>query len=177
MIVILRILRRATITTLGLTALAASAFASEPSSFPIIDNDGETIGSVAIRSASGGVLLRVSLEGLPPGLHGMHFHAIGDCSPPATFTHVGPHIDPDKRPHGYLHPQGPHEGNLPNLIVRADGSADVELYTHLVRLDGGPAALRDADGSALVIHAEPDDHRSQPIGGSGKRIACAVIER
>lgn len=158
-------------------ALPVTAMAAHARSATIIDNGGAEIGMVTLRAASGGVLLRIKVEGLPPGPHGMHFHAVGDCSPHATFDHAGAHIDPDRRPHGYLHPQGPHEGNLPNLIVHADGTADVELYTSLVRLEEGPAALFDADGSALIIHADPDDHLTQPIGGSGARIACAAFTR
>jgi len=144
---------------------------------PIIDNNGTVVGEIRARKASGGVLLDVRVKGLPPGRHGMHFHAVGDCSDHAQFQAAGPHVDPNKRPHGFLHPQGPHEGNLPNLVVHADGTAEVELYSHLVRLDEGPAALLDADGSSLIIHAEPDDHLTQPIGGSGARIACAVLSR
>ncbi len=158
------------------TLMAPTVDAERPT-YPIIDNNGETIGHVTVQAASGGVLLGITVESLPPGPHGMHFHAMGDCSPPATFANAGPHINPYKRPHGYLHPHGPHEGNLPNLIVHADGSADVELYSHMVRLDDGFLTLRDADGSSLIIHADRDDHVSQPIGGSGERIGCAVIKR
>ena len=85
---------------------------------------------------------------------------------------------PTGRPHGFLNPEGgPHEGNLPNLIVRPDGSAHVELYSQLVSLSGDDKpSLLDEDGSALIIHANEDDHRNQPIGGSGARIACGVIK-
>jgi Cu-Zn family superoxide dismutase len=69
-------------------------------------------------------------------------------------------------------------GDLPNLHVGADGSATVELYSTLVTLNasGARPELLDADGSALVIHANPDDYKSQPIGGAGVRAACAPIQ-
>ncbi|MCX4026637.1 superoxide dismutase family protein [Endozoicomonas sp. SM1973] len=144
--------------------------------FPIINNQGKTIGNVAIKQGTEGVLINIKAKGLPPGYHGMHFHRKGDCSDLATFKSAEGHIDPHKKPHGYLNPKGPHEGNLPNLIVSQDGSVEVELYSHMVQLKEGPAKLLDEDGSALIIHANKDDHTSQPIGGSGGRLACAIIK-
>ena len=106
----------------------------------------------------------------------MHFHKVGDCSDLAAFKSAGGHVDPHTKPHGFLNPNGPHEGNLPNLVVGSDGKAEVELYSEMVSLVSGPANLFDEDGSALIIHINRDDHMSQPIGGSGGRIACAVIK-
>jgi len=86
------------------------------------------------------------------------------------------HTDP-KTPHGLLNAQGPDDGDLPNLFAAADGSAHGEFFTTKARIsqDGPGQWLWDADGSALVIHANPDDHNSQPIGGAGDRVACAVL--
>jgi Cu-Zn family superoxide dismutase len=106
----------------------------------------------------------------------MHFHAVGSCTPLENFTDAGGHIMPLGLPHGFLHPDGPHAGNLPNLIVAADGTVEVELYTNLLMLDQGDGAILDEDGSTLMIHTNEDDHVTQPIGGSGGRIACGVIE-
>jgi superoxide dismutase, Cu-Zn family len=153
-----------------------SLAASDDLRAPIVNNADAVIGDVGLEKASGGVLLNLRAKGLPPGDRGMHFHAVGDRSDHVAFEAGGPHTYPHKKPHGFLHPQGPHAGNLPNLIVRADGTAEVELYMQLVRLDEGPTALLDADGSSLIIHAEPDDNMTQPIGGSGARIACAVVK-
>ncbi len=141
----------------------------------IINNAGDVIGSADIVLASGGVLMTIDVAGLPAGKHGMHFHEVGSCSDHDHFKMAGGHIEHEK-PHGFLHEDGPHAGNLPNLIVHQDGSASVELYSNLVSIDGDTFPLLDEDGSTLMIHANPDDHKTQPIGGSGGRIACGVIK-
>ena len=80
-------------------------------------------------------------------------------------------------PTGLLNPEGPDDGDLPNIHAGEDGMVRAELFTGSARLaENGPGQwLWDEDGSAVVIHASPDDHRSQPIGGAGDRVACAVI--
>src|SRR5215468_2891263 len=106
----------------------------------------------------------------------MHFHEKAVCSDPA-FNASGGHVHA-KTPavHGMLNADFNHAGDLPNLYVGADGSTTVELYSPLITLKGSGPALLDADGSALVIHADADDYKSQPIGGAGERIACASIQ-
>lgn len=139
--------------------------------------DGREHGWVRVTETASGVLLRVEATGLPPGWHGMHFHEKGDCSD-AAFTSAGGHVHAAKPlVHGFLVEGANDAGDLPNLFVHTDGSATVELHSTLVSLSGagGRAALKDADGAALVIHADPDDYRTQPIGGAGARIACAVL--
>jgi Cu-Zn family superoxide dismutase len=130
-------------------------------------------GRVNITEAPGGVLLVVELQGMTPGWHGMHLHEKGDCST-ADFTSAGGHINHPtaKKPHGLLNPAGPDFGDLPNIYIDADGRGKAEAYTTLVKF----GELTDTDGSALIIHANPDDHLSQPIGGAGGRVACAVIK-
>lgn len=142
----------------------------------IINNNGADIGHIALWQGSDGVLMNIKVEGLPPGRHGVHFHETGDCSDHAKFKSAGGHLMAESRPHGFFHEDGPHDGNLPNLIVKEDGSVNVELYAGMVTLDGYTAPLLDDDGSAFIIHTNPDDHHSQPIGGAGSRIACAEIE-
>ena len=142
----------------------------------IINPAGETIGEATYEQGPNGVVVYIKVSGLTPGRHGMHFHAAGVCEGGENFKTAKGHIDPDKKPHGFLHPEGPHEGNLPNLIVAADGTAEVELYTSLVSISDGSAALLDDDGSTLIIHENPDDHNSQPIGGAGGRVACGLVE-
>lgn len=122
-------------------------------------------------------MLRIEARRLPQGWHGVHFHEKADCSD-AGFKGAGGHVHLHKPiVHGFLAEGANDAGDLPNIHVHGDGSVTVELYSTLVSVNGrdGRPALRDADGSALVIHANPDDYTTQPIGGAGDRIACAVI--
>lgn len=135
----------------------------------VFGSDGERIGDVVAWQGRNGVLIRLSITGLPPGPHGVHFHGIGNCNDVGVFKASGAHIGAVDGPHGLLHPDGPHRGNLPNIHVGVDGTAIVEFYSNLISV----AELRDADGAALIIHQTRDDHQTQPIGGSGGRIACA----
>ena len=144
----------------------------------LINTSGEAVGKAHFYKGSNGVVMRLSVSGVAPGIHGMHFHAKGTCEDPDEgFKATGGHIMPLGKPHGYMHPDGPHAGNLPNLIVGESGRATVELYSGLVTLDEGAAALLDEDGSTLIIHANEDDHVTQPIGGAGGRVVCGVVKR
>jgi superoxide dismutase, Cu-Zn family len=160
------------------SGLASAQTAPEARTGALKSANGQVIGQVTVTAAPNGVILRVEARGLAPGWHAMHFHEKADCSAPA-FTSSGGHIHA-KTPvvHGILNADFNDAGDLPNFYVNADGSAMVELYSTLVTFKPSDArpALLDADGSALVIHANPDDYKSQPIGGSGARIACAPIQ-
>jgi len=126
-----------------------------------------------------GSALRVVLEvhDLPPGVKAVHVHEVGRCEGPA-FTSAGGHFNPHGRQHGALnHPRGPHAGDLPNLTVAADGKGRLESTTELMSLGLEPGSVFDADGSAIIVHAAPDDFRTDPTGNAGARIACGVIER
>lgn len=126
---------------------------------------------------NGQVHVDLDLLGLPPGVHAIHFHAIGKCDAPSSpaFSSAGAHYNPANLQHGLSNPAGPHAGDAPNFTVRADGTARVEFVTERVTITPGPATLFDADGSALVVHAAADDQVSQPSGNSGDRIACGVV--
>jgi Cu-Zn family superoxide dismutase len=172
---------RASILVLAALSFAFAAQAQTPSAgydANIKTPDGATIGTATLTEGPSGVLVRIQLKGLTPGWHGMHFHEKGDCTDP-KFMNSGGHLQMPgmKAPHGLLNPGGPDFGDLPNLYVAADGTANTEVFAPLVSLKGasGRVTLLDADGSALVIHANPDDQTSQPIGGAGPRVACAVI--
>lgn len=177
---------RKTLSLIALTSLLAVpalAHNHSPSDAGAIKgNDGAKLGTVTAQAAPKGVLLRVDLKGLTPGWHGIHFHAKGDCGDQEKFLNSGAHVhhhDIEKAVHGLLNPEANDSGDLPNIFVHADGTAQVELFSTFVTYDpvegDSRPALKDADGSALVIHASPDDHNSQPIGGAGARVACAVI--
>ena len=135
------------------------------------NSNGQTVGSVYLTPAPKGVVMRVEAKGLSPGWHGLHFHAVGDCSK-SDFTSAGGHTHGGGTAvHGLLNPKANETGDLPNIHAGTDGEAKAEVFTSLTTL----AALKDKDGSAVVIHANPDDHLAQPIGGAGPRVACAVV--
>ena len=167
-------------TVLTFSSLAvADDHVGERAHSRIINNSGDVIGEAYYTQGTEGVLVEIHVEGLTPGKHGMHFHEVGTCKDYETFKMSGGHIMPSGRPHGYLYTDGgPHEGNLPNLIVAENGGVHVELYTELVSIHGydGKPALLDDNGSALVIHANEDDYTTQPIGGAGGRVACGVVQ-
>jgi len=149
----------------------------------IIGTDRASLGTAEFREGPNGVLLRVALTGnLPTGWRGMHFHAVGTCED-AAFASAGAHVnhtDPEsKKGHGLLAAVGPDFGDLPNLYTGADGTTFGEAFSSLVTLTDAPgrAALFDADGTSLVVHANADDHLSQPIGGAGARVGCGVLKR
>ena len=135
-------------------------------------------GSVTLTAAPKGVLVHIEASGLTPGWHAVHFHEKATCGDPG-FKASGAHVHgATALVHGLLNPAATDDGDLPNIFAGADGKANAESFTTLVSLRPGGAApaLLDADGSALVIHANRDDYQAQPIGGAGDRIACAVLK-
>ena len=145
---------------------------------PIIElrkADGSVVARAMLYPGRGGAIeVRVQAAGLAPGQYGAHIHAVGRCDGP-DFESAGPHWNPANRQHGRLNPAGPHLGDLPNLEVAADGAGRLEFAIPGATLRGGEGAIVDADGAALVIHAAPDDYRTDPSGNSGARIACGVL--
>jgi len=137
---------------------------------------GQPAGRATITSTGEGVFITAQLRNLPEGIHAIHLHTVGRCDRPG-FESAGGHINPDATQHGFLEDAGEHAGDLPNITVRSDGTAVADLFTTLVVLQGGDRALLDGDGSALVVHAGPDDYRTDPAGNSGPRIACGVIRK
>ncbi len=135
---------------------------------------GEVVGTASFWEDANGVRIAAQVRSVPAGRHGFHIHAIGKCDPP-DFTTAGGHFNPTGKKHGLKSPDGPHAGDLPNLEVAADGTGRLDYVTKLVTLGAGPTSLFDADGSALVLHANPDDEATDPTGNSGGRIACGVI--
>ena len=143
----------------------------------LVNAQGANICRVDLRQGPTGLLIKVEASGLTPGWHGIHIHATAACEAP--FTSSGAHINhgEPKQPHGLLNPAGPDDGDLPNIYAGPDGRVNAELFTTRARISSeGPGQwLWDADGSAIIIHANPDDHSSQPIGGAGDRVACAAL--
>jgi Cu-Zn family superoxide dismutase len=169
---------RRLILPLAIAAIALPAMAGPaPVTIQLKGPTGADMGAATLTETPGGLIMRIEARGLTPGWHGLHFHEKADCSS-ADFKSAGGHMRHDAPAvHGLLNPAANETGDLPNLFAGADGAAMAEVFSPFVSLtvaDRSP--LLDADGSALVIHAAPDDHLSQPIGGAGARVACAVIK-
>jgi Cu-Zn family superoxide dismutase len=142
----------------------------------IIDSKGETVGSATLTQGPHSVTIAVEVSRLPPGMHGFHIHAIGKCDPP-DFQTAGGHFNPFGKKHGLKSPEGPHAGDLPNLEVGPDGRGKIEATVGGLTLGKeGLVVLLGSNGTAVVIHAGPDDETTDPAGNAGARIACGVIK-
>lgn len=137
---------------------------------------GQVVGSATLSEGPQGVKIDLQVSNLPPGPHGFHIHAVGQCDPPGFTTAAG-HFNPEGRRHGPKNPEGPHAGDLPNLVVGTDGTVKVEVMAYRVTLGVGKHSLFPPGGTALVIHADRDDETSDPTGNAGARIACGVISK
>ena len=161
-------------------ALTACASMTQPAtthntaSAELKNAGGQTVGTATFTEVPNAVRILVEVKGLPPGEKGVHLHEVGKCEGP-QFTSAGAHFNPEKKQHGALNPQGAHAGDLPNIVVDGAGNGRLETTTTRVTLNDGPTSLFDADGSAMVIHAGPDDFKTDPTGNSGGRIVCGVI--
>jgi len=157
---------------------AASAGAAEAVA-TIINRDREEVGMAYFQQGEEGVVITIEAD-LGEGAgdwHGAHLHKIGDCSN-EDFTSSGGHINVDDSAHGFLAEGGPDNADIPNVWLHTDGTMRAQAFNTRVSIDGqtDAPALLDEDGSALVIHQNRDDLRTQPIGGAGPRILCGVIE-
>ena len=161
----------------AILAMSTQAIAASKT-VDVLGSAGKSIGKIELASGPHGTLIRVTLGAgsLTSGWHGIHLHSVGDCSDVGKFKMSKGHVNPGKTMHGLLNPEGPHPADLPNIFAFTDGSVTSELFAPGVSLGGAGANLTDKDGSAIVIHANPDDHMKQPIGGAGPRVACAVIK-
>ena len=174
---------------LGLTAvlaalsLPAGAQTGPDATAELLDAEGNRVGTVEFTTVEDGVQIQTLIEGFDAavtdevrGEHGFHIHETGECTAP-DFSSAGGHFNPTAAQHGLLQPDGPHAGDLPNIWIEADGSADHTVTTNLITLEEGDRSLFDSDGSAILIHSGPDDYLTDPAGDSGDRLACGVIRR
>jgi superoxide dismutase, Cu-Zn family len=140
------------------------------------DKDGKQVGAATLIQTPEGVRIAITGYRLPPGPKGLHIHAVGTCQPP-EFTTAGAHFNPTGKKHGTQAPDGPHAGDLPNLVVAANGEGGIDVVNKLVTLGPGPNSLLGANGTSIIIHAAADDMKTDPTGNSGGRIACGVIAK
>lgn len=140
----------------------------------LFDAEGGSVGSVSLTADSTGVALTFDVHDLPPGPHAVHVHRFGRCERP-DFLSAGPHLEEAGHQHGLDNPAGPHLGDLDDLLVGPDGRAHAVL--RLIPRHGRfiTKYILDGDGSAIIIHAGPDDRHTDPSGQSGPRIACGIV--
>lgn len=137
--------------------------------------DGRTVGSARLVETGDGVTVEATLTGISPGTHAVHLHTTGACQAP-EFTSAGGHLNPGRHQHGALNPQGAHLGDLPNAEIAANGTGSISKL-----LPGSRSEVLghifDTDGTAIIVHAGPDDYKTDPTGNAGGRVAsmhCSV---
>jgi superoxide dismutase, Cu-Zn family len=167
----------------GLTLASASTIlvfmalpaAAQTATAALKNANGGDVGTAEMTQNPAGVLIKLSVKGLPPGDHAFHVHAVGKCEPP--FESAGGHFNPATKKHGLMAADGPHAGDMPNLHIPAGGELVIEVLNSNVTLEKGkPNSVFDTDGSALVIHAGVDDYKTDPTGNAGGRISCGVVQ-
>ncbi|HLQ86521.1 MAG TPA: superoxide dismutase family protein [Salinisphaeraceae bacterium] len=172
------------LVALGL--LAQTAHADDELLVSMQNADGESVGSVKVNELEHGTLFVIDLKNLPPNGHGFHIHENGTCEPP-HFKSAGDHYNPANKKHGYDNEKGYHAGDLANIVVSEQGTAQAEIFASWLVLeqdddaaqsqgDASPHALFDgSDARAIIIHENADSYEAD--SGTGGRIACGVIER
>jgi superoxide dismutase, Cu-Zn family len=137
------------------------------------DAKGQSVGEVTFEETPHGVLIKGTLSNLPAGTHAIHIHEAGKCEAP-EFKTAGGHFNPHKKAHGMKASGGKHAGDLPNLHAGQDGKVQFEFFSNQGLT---VKSMMDTDGSAVVVHAQADDHQTDPAGDAGGRIACGVVSR
>ena len=177
--------RKLLVASLAVLAAACLPFTHPPdnslrATAELRDSLGRDVGNVHFTETPGvhGVTIAIEIEhGVTQGQHGIHIHAIGKCDGKGAFASAGGHFNPTGKPHGLLAANGPHAGDLETVTIDALGHATFVATSTRIALASGPTSLLDADGSAVVVHALPDDQRTDPAGNSGARIACGVVTK
>lgn len=165
----------------AMTLAAASASAQKnAATAELEDVDGNPVGTAEFVEGAEGVVISVAVEsGVEPGDHGIHIHETGEIEP--DFEAAGDHFNPTDAEHGFDNPNGPHAGDLENITVSEDGTANYETVNDRITLGEGENSILGGDGTTLVIHDMPDDNMTDDDpetgpGMSGDRVAAGVIE-
>lgn len=161
---------------LSLMLFSSGAQAQNSARADLRNAEGKPVGRADFQDGKEGVVVTVRIRDLPPGLHAVHIHAVGKCEGP-QFASAGGHFNPGQKKHGFKNSEGPHAGDLPDILIVKGGTGRFEAVTDAVTFAAGPNSLFDQDGSSIVVHATADDNTTDPSGNSGDRIACGVIER
>ena len=133
----------------------------------------KTFGEATFEQVGGKVQVVVFVQGLKPGQeHGLHIHEAGDCSSGDGMSAKG-HFNPFGKPHGHHGSAERHAGDLPSLKANKEGRANINVELDVITVMPGPASII---GRGLIVHADPDDFKTQPTGNAGARIACGVIQ-
>lgn len=128
-------------------------------------------GTVTFTQKGDKILVSANLKGLTSGQHGFHIHEKGDCSAPDGMS-AGGHFNPHKKPHGGPSSAERHGGDLGNLAADSYGNANLAVEVDGISMGSGPDSII---GKGVIVHANPDDFKTQPTGNSGGRVACGVI--
>jgi Cu-Zn family superoxide dismutase len=160
----------------GAVVLTVGLSAQAPVKVELKDAQGQSIGTASLSSAMGAVHIQLDLKNLKPGQHAIHVHTAAKCEGPA-FASAGGHLNPTAKKHGLQSPDGPHAGDMDNFTVGADGTAKSMIMAKGITLGSEPNSVFANGGTALVVHAGPDDMKTDPAGASGDRIACGVITK
>jgi Cu-Zn family superoxide dismutase len=158
--------------------LAGCASMSEPKPIAVASlsptQGNQANGTVSFVQKGNQVLVDARIDGLTPGEHGIHIHEKGDCSAP-DGTSAGGHFNPSGHQHGGPSHTEHHAGDFGNLTADASGRASLQLALPAAEISLAEGTANSIVGRGMIIHADPDDYKTQPTGNAGKRLACGVI--
>lgn len=168
------------ISCLGFLFLSVAVLAAQnpttTAKADLADSQGKNVGTAELTQTPDGVKILLTVSGLASGEHAFHIHTAGKCEGP-DFKSAGAHFNPNNKKHGLKNPDGPHAGDMENIHVDSNGTGKAEIVNKQVTLGEGFNSLFHEGGTAIVIHASPDDNITDPAGNAGARITSGVITK